>query len=136
MPARESCCVVASFRRVVLHQCVRSRAQRGGRNTFGPLAMASPTNMGRAKHNAQDTTELIIHNPHVARMGRPPRKSRPKSKPGPKPARGTPRSAAIAVRTVPQLKKAAERAAAADRRSLSAWSAMLIIAALERPKKS
>ena len=73
----------------------------------------------------------------MARMGKPPRKtSRPKSKPGPRPELGVPRSAAIAVRTAPAVKKAAEQAAAADRRSLSQWVEGLVIAALERPKKS
>ena len=66
-------------------------------------------------------------------MGKPPRKSSPsKSKPGPKLQLGEPRSAAIAVRTTPELKAAAERAAAAERRSVSAWIELLLIAALEK----
>jgi predicted HicB family RNase H-like nuclease len=78
----------------------------------------------------QDTIEGIIHNSYMRCMGKPPRK-----KSGPKPKLGTARSAAIAVRTTYGLKEAAERAAAAERRSLSAWVELLIIEALEGKKK-
>jgi uncharacterized protein (DUF1778 family) len=49
---------------------------------------------------------------------------------------GTPlRTAAIGIRTTEDIKEAAERAANADRRSLSQWVEELIVSALDRDKR-